>query len=100
MSRHDWPSFAAVDGEEPQGPNGVDADGPLAAAYARCFATADGRRVLAHMRRQAFDRVCGPEASEALLRHAEGQRQFVAAILAFIRRGNGTAYDSSGSPDR
>jgi hypothetical protein len=35
----------------------------------------------------AFDRMFGPEASEAALRHAEGQKQLVAFILSCIRRG-------------
>ena len=101
MSKDEWPNFATVDGEPPSEP-GVEEDlsGQLAAAYARCFATADGRRVLAHLHRQAFGRILGPEASEALLRHAEGQRQLVAGILAIIRRGSGTRSQFHVEPDK
>jgi hypothetical protein len=31
----------------------------------------------------------GPGASEAALRHAEGQKQLVALILSFVRSGGG-----------
>lgn len=86
LTEQDWPQLRAADAfssGEGEGDEGRD----VAGCFARCFATADGQRVLAHLRRVAFGRVFGPEASEAALRHAEGQKQLVALILAFIRRG-------------
>lgn len=59
----------------------------LARAFARCFAGDDGVRVLAHLRALTRDRVFGPEASDAALRHVEGQRQLVALIESQIARG-------------
>jgi hypothetical protein len=85
----DWPSFAATSIGERSDTETLGDDG-LAASYARCFATLDGRRVLAHLRGVTFERVFGPDASEARLRHAEGQRQLVAAMVALARRGRGS----------
>ena len=86
LSHEDWPRLELADDFRPSdGAHTADED--IAAAFARCFATADGRRVLAHLRRVAFGRVFGPDASEAALRHAEGQKQLVALILSFARRG-------------
>jgi hypothetical protein len=59
----------------------------LARAFARTFADADGQRVLAHLRRLTFERFQGPAASEAALRHLDGQRALVATIEGLIRRG-------------
>lgn len=56
-------------------------------AFMRCFATADGQRVLRHLRRMTLDRALGPGAPDALLRHLEGQRQLVAHILALSDHG-------------
>jgi hypothetical protein len=55
--------------------------------YARLFATADGRRVLAHLQGMAFARAFGADASDAQIRYAEGQRALVANILRLIGAG-------------
>lgn len=47
----------------------------------------EGERVLAHLKAVTLDRALGPDSSDALLRHLEGQRQLVASILAQIERG-------------
>lgn len=62
-------------------------DRDLAKAFARCFRTTDGERVLAHLRAITIDRALGPGVPNALLRHVEGQRQLVFHILALIERG-------------
>lgn len=82
----DWPwerpaSAAPVE-------SGGDA-GRDAAAFARCFATPDGARVLAVLRALTLDRALGPGAPEPMLRHMEGQRHLVATILALTARGQG-----------
>jgi hypothetical protein len=63
----------------------------LAIAFARCFASPDGQVVLRHLRAVTLDRSLGPGASDALLRHLEGQRQLVAHILSLTARGAGDA---------
>ena len=77
-------------------PNGVapapelapdDGDAALSELAARCFRGADGERLLAHLRSLTLDRALGPAASDAVLRHTEGQRQLVAYIAALVRRG-------------
>lgn len=59
----------------------------LAAAFARCFHAADGARVLGYLKSLTVERALGPGATDALLRHVEGQRQLVAHILALVDRG-------------
>lgn len=84
----EWPGF----GPDLGGP--IDQDigrverTEVAASFARCFSTPDGRRVFAHLRAIAFGRTFGPEVSEAMLRHVEGQRQLLARIASLVRRGN------------
>ncbi|HYD97768.1 MAG TPA: hypothetical protein VEH84_00170 [Alphaproteobacteria bacterium] len=58
-----------------------------ARAYARLFATADGRLVLAHLRSITLERALGPLATDSQLRMLEGQRALVAAIQALAQRG-------------
>ncbi|PWC36446.1 hypothetical protein [Azospirillum sp. TSO35-2] len=77
----DW-----LDDPPPGGPRAPAADDP-APSFARCFAGTDGARVLAVLRAMTLDRALGPDAPEATLRHLEGQRQLVAAILALVARG-------------
>lgn len=64
-------------------------DDGLAGSYARVFADGDGRRVLDHLRSLTVNRVLGPAAPDAALRHLEGQRALVASILALVVRGGG-----------
>ena len=56
-------------------------------AFARCFAGADGRVVLEHLRQTVLERRLPPHASDAELRHLEGQRYAVAHIVAMVERG-------------
>jgi hypothetical protein len=49
-------------------------------SFERAFATDAGRQVLAHLRRATVERRTPPEASEAVLRHLEGQRALVQLI--------------------
>ncbi len=65
----------------------------VAALAARCFRGRDGDAFLGHLRNLTMNRSLGPEASEALLRHLEGQRQLVVYLTALVMRGRG------GSPD-
>jgi hypothetical protein len=59
----------------------------LCGAFARCFAGADGLAVLEHLRRTVLERRLAPNASDAELRHLEGQRYAVAHIVAMVERG-------------
>ena len=60
-----------------------------APSFARCFSGPDGARVLGVLRAMTVERVLGPDASDAALRHLEGQRALVATILALAARGRG-----------
>jgi hypothetical protein len=59
----------------------------LCRAFAHCFAGVDGRIVLEHLRRTVLERRLPPNASDAELRHLEGQRYAVAHIVAMVERG-------------
>jgi hypothetical protein len=63
------------------------AESELCRTYARCFAGPDGRDVIAHLTRSILDRRLSPNASDAELRHLEGQRFAIAGMLAMIERG-------------
>ncbi|MBT3661853.1 MAG: hypothetical protein HOA30_04375 [Rhodospirillaceae bacterium] len=54
---------------------------------ARCFQGTDGENLLAHFRAITLGRALGPGASDAVLRHIEGQRQLVAYLSALVERG-------------
>ena len=85
-----WPWLA--DGAGAAGEASADsgeAGQSLAIAFARCFATPEGRRVLQQLRAWTLERAVGPAVSDAHLRHLEGQRQLVAQVLMLIREGTG-----------
>jgi len=63
------------------------ADRALSETFARCFKGGDGEAVLAHLRAVTLERALGPGATDAQLRHLEGQRQLVAHILSLVARG-------------
>ncbi|TAN57879.1 MAG: hypothetical protein EPN26_02180 [Rhodospirillales bacterium] len=59
----------------------------LAPLFARVFRDGDGVRALEHLKAMTLERHLGPEASDAQLRHLEGQRHLVNHILSLVRRG-------------
>ena len=61
---------------------GQMSDEEIRTAYARCFQTREGRIVLSHLRRITLERYLGPDSSSEELRHMEGQRHLVSAVLA------------------
>jgi hypothetical protein len=60
----------------------------LCRAFARCFGSEAGKSVLEHLRRSVLERRLAPSASDAELRHLEGQRYAVAYIAAMVERGS------------
>ncbi|WP_142849977.1 hypothetical protein [Telmatospirillum sp. J64-1] len=89
MRRNDtgWDWFSAPAAPD-DGPQAV-APGDIESVFARCFAGTDGERTLAHLRAMTLDRCLGPDASDAALRHLEGQRHLAAHIIALVQRGRG-----------
>lgn len=59
----------------------------LARHFARCFATPDGAAALQHLGDITLRRALGPDASDAQLRHLEGQRQLVVYVQSLAARG-------------
>ena len=80
---HGWAWFAHDATPADRRPEEIE----LCRAFARCFAGADGRLVLEHLRRTVLERRLPPNASDAELRHLEGQRYAVAHIVAMVERG-------------
>ncbi len=72
----------------------------IALCFARIFGTERGRLALRHLRMITIERTLGPTASDASLRHLEGQRQLVSYICALVERGrtapNPTLYTAVG----
>ena len=66
---------------------GADDEAELCRRFAKCFAGADGDLLLEHLRRLTLDRRCPPSATDAELRHLEGQRFAVAYIVQMVERG-------------
>lgn len=56
-------------------------------ACARLFSSEDGRKVLAYLQAMTFERALCHTSTEEHLRHIEGQRALMAAILRMIDRG-------------
>ncbi len=73
-----WSWFAA----EP--PNGTP-DDDLTKAMQACFAGRNGDVVIQHLRTTFLDRRVAPSASDAELRHVEGQRAAIAYLLRLAR---------------
>ena len=69
----------------------AEADNPAKAdlyrAAAACLGSADGRLLARHLRRVFLDRRLPPTASDAELRHLEGQRAAVAHLFRLAERG-------------
>lgn len=69
-----WAWFTSEQRSRPQ-------DDDLANAVAGCFAGRQGDIVLQHLRAHFLDRRVPPSASDAELRHVEGQRFAIAYLL-------------------
>jgi hypothetical protein len=54
----------------------------------RCFNSPEGQRVLQHLRAITLGRSLGPGASDAMLRHLEGQRSLVVYLITLTARGS------------
>ena len=54
---------------------------------ARLFQSHEGRYLLDYLRAITIERTLGPETSDTLLRHLEGQRQLVAMLAKMVEHG-------------
>jgi len=75
-----WFDMAAAASEEPD-------QEELCRTFARCFTGSDGERVSEHLKRVILERRLLPTASDAELRHLEGQRFAIAYIMSMVARG-------------
>lgn len=87
MSSHDhgWAWFDDANFQA-RPDSGID-ERELAQAFARCFRGEDGARVIGYLGSLTLDRALGPKASDAQLRHLEGQRQLITYVKALVERG-------------
>jgi hypothetical protein len=71
-----------------EGPGGPGEPAPeFCRAAAACLGTTDGRLLLRHLHRAFLDRRLPPSASDAELRHLEGQRSVAAHLMLLAERG-------------
>ena len=75
---------------EANGPH-PDATDEICRSAALCLGSGHGRAVLRHLQHLFLDRRVPPTASDAELRHAEGQRSVVSHLLQLVERGRGAA---------
>ncbi len=75
---------------DPPAPTGPIAD-DLCRRAAACFAGSTGQSLLHHLRQSFLDRRLPPTATDAELRHLEGQRSVVGHLLQLIERGRAEA---------
>lgn len=68
-------------------PRGDPGEAELYRACARCFAGPDGQAVITYLTRSVLERRLPPNATDAELRHLEGQRYAIAGLLAMVERG-------------
>lgn len=73
--------------EPPPSPPGDDQRLKLARIFARLFSGADGETALSYLTQLTTERCLGPDASDAMLRALEGQRQMVLHLQSLIRLG-------------
>jgi hypothetical protein len=64
----------------------AEPDIDLCRAFLACFQGPQGELALRHLRRVFLDRRLPPSATDAELRHVEGQRSVVAYIGALVER--------------
>lgn len=69
----------------------------LCRAAAACLTSPNGRNLLRHLRQSFLDRRLPPTATDAELRHVEGQRSVVAHLLRLTERGCDGAFLSDGT---
>ena len=72
-------------------PSATSLPDELCRAAAACFTGHDGDTLLRHLQRAFLARRLPPTASDAELRHVEGQRSVVAHLLTLIERGRDPA---------
>ena len=98
-SQVDWPWQPADFSPTPE--RAAPSPDEIALLAARCFRGMDGNRFLAYLRGLTVERVLGPAANDAALRHLEGQRQLVHHIAGLVDQGRGApGPDITGRPVR
>lgn len=91
MSAPEAGGWAWLDAASPGGPSTPE----LCRATAACLATPNGRVLLRYLGQSFLDRRLPPTATDAELRHVEGQRSVVAHLLRLMERGR----DGTSIPD-
>ena len=91
MTIANWAEFEARRRQPPS-------DEVINKVCARLFTSGDGFEFLKWLRAETKERAYGPDASDAALRHLEGQRQLCARIEGMIQRGLAAMAPQSSSP--
>jgi len=85
VQRGDWDWFEQTP-TKPTSPSPFD-KAQLVKIAARLFQTHEGSYLLDYLRAITIERTLGPESSDTLLRHMEGQRQLVAMLTKMVEHG-------------
>jgi hypothetical protein len=83
-----WQWFEATESRDLQA---SQEDGSITSAFARCFTSPDGRRVLEHLRRLTLERTLGPGASEPFSGISRGNGSWLLMFLRWSRTARLTA---------
>lgn len=68
-------------------PGRLKAEQDLNVAFARTFSGPEGEAVLAWLRANTINAVCGPDVTDGQLRHIEGQRWIVGETIRRVELG-------------
>ncbi|MCW9035581.1 MAG: hypothetical protein OQK35_05665 [Alphaproteobacteria bacterium] len=82
-----WEWFQSSDLKVNSRTNSDQMQGDAKRFFARCFSTPEGQKVLAHLKTLTLERTLGPNATDSMLRHLEGQRQLVSYIDNLTEQG-------------
>jgi hypothetical protein len=87
----------------PAGPDGIvrspEVESELNRDIAAAFATPPGRKLMDYLRSITLNRVLGPEATDAHLRHHEGMRTLVAILEVRTRLGADVMRSMTAKPE-
>jgi hypothetical protein len=85
---NDWGWFDTASGSAPASYALAFDKNQLATIITRFFRSSEGAYLLDYLRAITVERTLGPDASDNLLRHLEGQRQLVSMLINLADRGS------------
>jgi hypothetical protein len=87
MSGWEWFDINQYKSDAPKRDFKIDRDLPF--LFAKVFHGPSGELVLRHLNAVTLGRSLGPNSTDAVLRHLEGQRHLISYINSLVKRGSG-----------